>query len=244
MLERAADLFQHNRRRLMALLVREAGRTVQNALNEWREAIDYLRYYALAARGSFETPEHLPGVTGERNELALRGRGVFACIAPWNFPLSIFTGQAAAALAAGNAVLAKPAEQTPLIAAAAVRIFLEAGVPGDVLHLLPGDGARIGQAILSDPRVAGVAFTGSTETAALINRQLAAREGPIPVFIAETGGLNAMIVDFDRLAGTGRAGCRRVGLRQRGTAMFLAADTLPAGRRRRKDARPDHRCHR
>jgi RHH-type transcriptional regulator, proline utilization regulon repressor / proline dehydrogenase / delta 1-pyrroline-5-carboxylate dehydrogenase len=132
--------------------------------------------------------------------LTLRGRGVFACIAPWNFPLSIFTGQIAAALAAGNTALAKPAEQTPLIAAAAVRLLLQAGVPADALHLLPGDGASIGEIMLPDPRLAGVVFTGSTETAVLINRALAGREGPIPVLIAETGGLNAMIVDSTALS--------------------------------------------
>jgi RHH-type transcriptional regulator, proline utilization regulon repressor / proline dehydrogenase / delta 1-pyrroline-5-carboxylate dehydrogenase len=124
---------------------------------------------------------------------------VFMCIAPWNFPLSIFTGQIAAALAAGNSVLAKPAEQTPLIAAASVRLLLEAGVPGNVLHLLPGEGARVGKAVFGDARLAGVAFTGSTETAALINRALAARDGPVPALIAETGGLNAMIVDSTAL---------------------------------------------
>jgi RHH-type proline utilization regulon transcriptional repressor/proline dehydrogenase/delta 1-pyrroline-5-carboxylate dehydrogenase len=199
LLESVAELFQHNRRRLMALLVREAGRTIPDALNEWRESIDYLRFYAQQARRQFESPESLPGVTGERNQLALRGRGVFACIAPWNFPLSIFTGQISAALAAGNSVLAKPAEQTPLIGALAVRLFHESGLPGDVLHLLPGDGARIGEVMLPDPRIAGVAFTGSTETATVINRELAAREGAIPVFIAETGGLNAMIVDSTAL---------------------------------------------
>ena len=198
-LESVAELFQHNRRRLMALLVREAGRTVPDALNEWRESIDYLRYYAQQARRQFESDELLPGVTGERNRLALRGRGVFACIAPWNFPLSIFTGQISAALAAGNAVLAKPAEQTPLIAALALQLFHESGIPGDVLHLLPGDGALIGAAMLPDPRIAGVAFTGSIETATVINRELAARDGAIPVFIAETGGLNAMIVDSTAL---------------------------------------------
>ncbi|HEX5281363.1 MAG TPA: bifunctional proline dehydrogenase/L-glutamate gamma-semialdehyde dehydrogenase PutA [Micropepsaceae bacterium] len=198
-LDRAADLFAQNRPLLLALLVREAGRTVQNAINEWRETVDFLRYYAQQARQLFAAPEPLPGVTGERNQLALHGRGVFACIAPWNFPLSIFTGQIAGALAAGNAVLAKPAEQTPLIAASAVRLLHEAGVPGDVLHFLPGDGARIGKALLPDLRLDGVVFTGSTETAGIINRLLAAREGPIPVLIAETGGQNAMIVDSTAL---------------------------------------------
>ncbi len=198
-LERAADLFEENRALLMALLVREAGRTVPNALGELREAIDFLRYYARQARADFEGSFPQPGVTGESNSLALRGRGVFACIAPWNFPLSIFTGQVAAALAAGNSVLAKPAEQTPLIAAAAVRLLHQAGVPGEVLHLLPGDGARIGKIMLGDARLAGVAFTGSTETARLINRALAARDGAIPTLIAETGGQNAMIVDSTAL---------------------------------------------
>jgi len=198
-LERAADLFEERRALLMGLIVREAGRTVPNALSEVREAVDFLRYYAKEARTHFQGAALLPGITGESNSLALRGRGVFACIAPWNFPLSIFTGQVAGALAAGNAVLAKPAEQTPLIAAAAIRLLHQAGVPGEVLHLVPGDGARIGKIMFADPRLLGVVFTGSTETAALINRSLAARDGPIPALIAETGGLNAMIVDSTAL---------------------------------------------
>jgi RHH-type proline utilization regulon transcriptional repressor/proline dehydrogenase/delta 1-pyrroline-5-carboxylate dehydrogenase len=198
-LERAADLYEDQRPLLMALIVREAGRTVANALGELREAVDFLRYYAKSCREQFGAPMPLPGVAGERNELALHGCGVFACIAPWNFPLSIFTGQVAAALAAGNTVLAKPAEQTPLVAAAAVRLLHEAGVPGDVLHLLPGDGARIGKAIFSGPNLSGVAFTGSTEVGTAIQRALAAREGPIGTLIAETGGLNAMIVDSTAL---------------------------------------------
>ncbi|HEY4266051.1 MAG TPA: bifunctional proline dehydrogenase/L-glutamate gamma-semialdehyde dehydrogenase PutA [Micropepsaceae bacterium] len=198
-LERAAGLFEDRRALLMALIVREAGRTVANALSEWREAVDFLRYYAKEARRHFEGALPLPGVTGEDNRLALRGRGVFACIAPWNFPLSIFTGQIAGALASGNSVLAKPAEQSPLIGAAAVRLLHEAGVPGEVLHFLPGDGARIAKTMLADPRLAGVAFTGSTETAIAINRALAARDGPIAALIAETGGLNAMIVDSTAL---------------------------------------------
>jgi RHH-type proline utilization regulon transcriptional repressor/proline dehydrogenase/delta 1-pyrroline-5-carboxylate dehydrogenase len=198
-LERASDAFEENRPLLMGLLVREAGRTVPNALTELREAVDLLRYYAGEARANFANARPLPGPVGEQNELKLYGRGVFMCIAPWNFPLSIFTGQVAAALAAGNSVLAKPAEQTPLIAAASVRLLLEAGVPGNVLHLLPGDGARIGKIVMTDPRLAGVAFTGSTETAAIVNRTLAARDGPLPALIAETGGLNAMIVDSTAL---------------------------------------------
>ena len=164
-----------------------------------REAVDFLRYYAELARAQFAGPMTLPGPTGERNQLSLAGRGVFACISPWNFPLAIFTGQVAAALAAGNAVIAKPAEQTPLIAFQAVSLLHRAGIPGDVLALLPGDGARIGRQLLSDPRINGVAFTGSNETANLINRALAERRGPIIPLIAETGGMNAMIVDSSAL---------------------------------------------
>ncbi len=199
-LERAADLFEHHRAELMAQIIREGGRTIPAALAELREAADYLRYYALRAGADFASPEALPGPTGERNELALHGRGVFACISPWNFPLAIFTGQIAAALAAGNAVVAKPAEQTPLTAAAAVRLLHQAGIPGDVLHLLPGTGEAVGAPLVADPRVAGVAFTGSTETARLINLELARRPGPIAPLIAETGGQNAMIVDSSALA--------------------------------------------
>ncbi len=198
-LERAADLFEAHRPLLMALAVREAGKTLPNALGEVREAVDFLRYYAARARALFEAPQRLPGPTGEENELSLHGRGVFACISPWNFPLAIFTGQVAGALAAGNGVLAKPAEQTPLIAAAATRLLHEAGVPHEVLHLLPGDGPRIGKALFSDPRLAGVAFTGSTEAAVAINRALAGRDGPLAQLIAETGGQNAMIVDSTAL---------------------------------------------
>src|SRR5690606_21037891 len=137
--------------------------------------------------------------TGERNLLGLRGRGVFVCISPWNFPLAIFTGQVAAALAAGNAVLAKPAEQTPLVAHRAVELLLESGVPPGALHFLPGDGAAIGGRAVADWRVAGVAFTGSGETARIINRTPAARDGPLATFIAETGGQNAMFVDSSAL---------------------------------------------
>ncbi|MBV8776182.1 MAG: bifunctional proline dehydrogenase/L-glutamate gamma-semialdehyde dehydrogenase PutA [Alphaproteobacteria bacterium] len=198
-LDRAAELYERERYALMALVIREGGRPIPAALSELREAADYLRYYAARARADFAAPLALPGPTGERNRLALHGRGVFTCISPWNFPLAIFTGQIAAALAAGNAVVAKPAVQTPLIAAAAVRLLHAAGVPGDVLHLLPGDGARIGGALVADPRVAGVAFTGSTDTARAINLALAKRPGPIVPFIAETGGQNAMIVDSSAL---------------------------------------------
>ncbi len=197
-LDRAADAMEAQRAALMALLVREAGKTIPDALAEVREAVDFCRYYAAQARSGF-TPRVLPGPTGERNELRLSGRGVFVCISPWNFPLAIFMGQVAAALVAGNAVIAKPAEQTPLIAARAVRILLESGVPGDALHLLPGHGAVVGAALVADRRVAGVAFTGSTDTARTIARGLLDRGGAIVPLIAETGGQNAMIVDNSAL---------------------------------------------
>ena len=199
-LERAAYLYEQHRAALMASIIREGGRTIPAALSEVREAVDFLRYYAARARAEFATPQPLPGPTGEHNEIGLHGRGVFACISPWNFPLSIFTGQVAAALAAGNAVIAKPAEQTPLVAATAVRQLLAAGIPGDVLHLLPGDGETVGAALVADSRIAGVAFTGSTETGRAINQSLAARPGLIAPLIAETGGQNAMIVDSSALA--------------------------------------------
>jgi RHH-type proline utilization regulon transcriptional repressor/proline dehydrogenase/delta 1-pyrroline-5-carboxylate dehydrogenase len=200
LLEAAADFYESRMSELMALIIREGGRTIPAALSEVREAVDYLRYYAMRARADFAGPTPLPGPAGERNQIELRGRGVFACISPWNFPLAIFTGQIAAALAAGNAVVAKPAEQTPLIAAAAVRLLLEAGIPGEVLHLLPGTGEAVGAPLVADPRIAGIAFTGSTETARHINLELARRLGPIVPFIAETGGQNAMIVDSSALA--------------------------------------------
>ena len=198
-LESAADLFEADYAGLMALIVREAGKTIGNAQNDLREAVDHLRYAAAEARRQFARPRVLKGPTGELNELSLHGRGVFACISPWNFPLAIFTGQVAGALAAGNAVVAKPAEQTPLVAARAVRVLHRAGVPPDVLHLLPGRGETIGAALVGDPRVDGIAFTGGTETGITINRALAARESPIAKLIAETGGLNAMIVDSSAL---------------------------------------------
>ncbi|HUH86186.1 MAG TPA: bifunctional proline dehydrogenase/L-glutamate gamma-semialdehyde dehydrogenase PutA [Stellaceae bacterium] len=198
-LERAGDLLEERRARFLALIVREGGRTIPDALSELREAVDYCRYYAARARAEFAAPLALPGPTGERNTLSLQGRGVFACISPWNFPLAIFLGQVTAALAAGNAVIAKPAEQTPLVAASAVRLLHEAGVPGDVLHLLPGDGPSVGAPLVADHRLAGIAFTGSTETARAINRALAERPGPIIPFIAETGGENALIADSSAL---------------------------------------------
>ena len=199
LLERAAELFEADRAGLMALLVREACKTLANAQSDLREATDFLRYYAGEARRKFGEPRRLIGPTGERNELSLHGCGVFAAISPWNFPLAIFTGQIAGALAAGNAVVAKPAEQTPLVAARAVRLMHRAGIPPDVLHLLPGRGETVGAALVQDPRISGVVFTGGTDTGIAINRALAARDGPIPKLIAETGGLNAMIVDSSAL---------------------------------------------
>jgi RHH-type proline utilization regulon transcriptional repressor/proline dehydrogenase/delta 1-pyrroline-5-carboxylate dehydrogenase len=196
-LERAAGALEKNRGRLIALLQAEGGKTLDDALSEVREATDFCRYYAAEARRTL-VPERMPGPTGETNELHHRGRGVFVCISPWNFPLAIFLGQVAAALAAGNSVVAKPAEQTPLIAAEAIRLLHEAGVPKTALHVMPGDGA-VGAALTADPHVAGVAFTGSTEVARLINRALAAKDGPIVPLIAETGGINAMIVDATAL---------------------------------------------
>ncbi len=196
-LERAADLYEAHSVDFLYLAVREAGKTIPDAVAELREAVDFLRYYAARAREQFR-PLALPGVTGETNALELHGRGVFACISPWNFPLAIFTGQVAAALAAGNAVVAKPAEQTPLIAMRAVRLLHDAGVPTEVLSLVPGDG-KVGEMLVGQPAIAGVAFTGSTQVARAISRALAAKDGPIAPLVAETGGLNAMIVDSSAL---------------------------------------------
>ncbi|PWV58912.1 bifunctional proline dehydrogenase/L-glutamate gamma-semialdehyde dehydrogenase PutA [Plasticicumulans acidivorans] len=197
-LERAAERFESERAVLLSLLQREAGKTLADAIAELREAVDFCRYYAARARAGFAAPIELPGPTGESNRLEWRGRGVFACISPWNFPLAIFSGQIAAALVTGNTVIAKPAEQTPLIAAVAVRLLHAAGVPVDALQLLPGDG-NVGAALVDDVRIAGVAFTGSTATAWAINRRLAAKNGPIVPLIAETGGLNALVVDSSAL---------------------------------------------
>ena len=194
-LDRVANLYEEHSAALMNLAVREAGKTIGDAVAEVREAVDFCRYYAMRARLDFAAPVELGGPTGERNTISLHGRGTFACISPWNFPLAIFTGQVAAALAAGNAVVAKPAEQTPLIAFLAVTLMHQAGVPANVLHLLPGAGDVVGASLVNDPRVAGVAMTGSTETARRINQSLANRVGPIVPLIAETGGQNAMIAD-------------------------------------------------
>ncbi|MGH8162948.1 MAG: bifunctional proline dehydrogenase/L-glutamate gamma-semialdehyde dehydrogenase PutA, partial [Rhodanobacteraceae bacterium] len=198
-LERAADLLEENRGELIALCVREAGKTIPAAISEVREAADMCRYYAGQARKLFGNPENLPGPTGESNQLFLRGRGVFVCISPWNFPLAIFTGQVAAGLAAGNAVIAKPADQTTLIGHAAVKLLHQAGVPEAALQLVPCKGSVLGNTLLTKPEIAGVCFTGSTETAWTINRTLAARNAPIAALIAETGGQNALIADSSAL---------------------------------------------
>lgn len=198
-LERFADLLEENRAELMALCVREAGKTIPDALGEVREAVDFCRYYAARGRIDFsEEGQILPGPTGESNGLTLHGRGIFVCISPWNFPLAIFIGQVSAALMAGNTVISKPAEQTPLVAMRAVELMHEAGILRGAVNLLPGDG-KIGAALVSHGKVAGVSFTGSTEVAREINRALAAKEGPIVPLVAETGGQNAMIVDSSAL---------------------------------------------
>lgn len=197
-LRKAADALEADTMRFMAILTREAGKTHDDTLAEVREAVDFFRYYAVQAEKEFETAEELPGPTGEANSISLCGCGVFVCISPWNFPLAIFLGQVAAALAAGNAVIAKPAEQTCIVAHEAVKILYDAGVPTDILMLALGDG-KVGAALTSHKDVAGVAFTGSTEVARIINRTLAAKDGPIVPLIAETGGQNVMFVDSTAL---------------------------------------------
>lgn len=194
-LQNAADLLERQRLELVSLCMREGGRCLRDAFAEVREAVDLCRYYAAGAIELFGKPQSLPGPTGEHNQLFHYGRGVFVCISPWNFPIAIFIGQIAAALVSGNTVIAKPALQTSLTAMACVRLLHQAGIPDNVLHFLPGDGAEIGRLLLSDPCVAGVAFTGSSATAQVINRQLASRPGAIAALIAETGGQNVMIAD-------------------------------------------------
>ncbi|MFC7378064.1 bifunctional proline dehydrogenase/L-glutamate gamma-semialdehyde dehydrogenase PutA [Brevundimonas sp. GCM10030266] len=194
-----ADALEADMDRLVALLSREAGKTLNDGVAEVREAADFCRYYAMLAERDFGGAQELKGPVGEINSLVLHGRGIFACISPWNFPLAIFTGQIAAALAAGNAVLAKPAEQTPLIAAEAVRLYYKAGLDANLLALVPGRGETVGSALVSHPGIDGVAFTGGTDTATAINKALAARPGAIIPFIAETGGLNGMFVDTTAL---------------------------------------------
>jgi RHH-type transcriptional regulator, proline utilization regulon repressor / proline dehydrogenase / delta 1-pyrroline-5-carboxylate dehydrogenase len=197
-LRRAADAMEQRLPTLCALLVKEAKKTWGDAIAEVREAVDFLRYYAVEAE-RIQAPIELPGPTGESNTLRLIGRGAWVCISPWNFPLAIFTGQVAAALVTGNTVLAKPAEQTPAIAQAAVDLLHAAGVPADALQLLHGPGETVGAALVAQPGVAGVVFTGSTPVAKAIQRALAAKDGPIVPLIAETGGINAMLVDSTAL---------------------------------------------
>jgi RHH-type proline utilization regulon transcriptional repressor/proline dehydrogenase/delta 1-pyrroline-5-carboxylate dehydrogenase len=197
-LDRCADRIEAAMPEWVSMLVLEAGKTIADALAEVREAVDFCRYYAVRARQGLAEPTVLSGPTGETNRLSLHGRGVIVCISPWNFPLSIFLGQVTAALVAGNAVVAKPAEQTPLIAMRATRLLLDSGVPGDVVHCLPGDGG-IGALIVRHPATAGVAFTGALDTARVIQRGIAERSGPIVPLIAETGGVNVMLVDSSAL---------------------------------------------
>jgi RHH-type proline utilization regulon transcriptional repressor/proline dehydrogenase/delta 1-pyrroline-5-carboxylate dehydrogenase len=199
LLERTADLYEGHAEKFYSLCIREAGKTLIDAVLEVREAVDFLRFYASEARRQFTRPLPLPGPTGEQNELRLHGRGVIAAISPWNFPLAIFTGLTSAPLAAGNAVIAKPAGQTPLIAALAVELMHQAGIPKEVVQLAPGSGRVVGGTLTAHPLLSGVVFTGSTETARMINRTLAERDGPIIPFVAETGGQNAMIVDSSAL---------------------------------------------
>lgn len=198
-LKQFADLLEQNMTHLMCMAIREAGKSIPNSVGEIREAIDFCRYYASECLRHFSKPQTLHGITGELNQIELHGRGIFICISPWNFPLAIFLGQITAALAAGNVVIAKPAEQTPLIATFAIELLYQAGCPRNVVQLLPGKGDVIGAKLVNDPRIAGVMFTGSTETAQFINSCLAKRTGPIIPFIAETGGQNTMIVDSSAL---------------------------------------------
>jgi RHH-type proline utilization regulon transcriptional repressor/proline dehydrogenase/delta 1-pyrroline-5-carboxylate dehydrogenase len=197
-LRATADRMQEELPRLCAVLVKEGFKCWGDAVAEVREAVDFLRYYANEAERSL-LPVALPGPTGESNVLRLTGRGAWVCISPWNFPLAIFTGQVAAALVTGNTVLAKPAEQTPAIATEAVRLLHAAGVPADALQLLHGAGETVGAALVAEPRIAGVVFTGSTQVAKIIQRALAAKDGPIVPLIAESGGINAMLVDSTAL---------------------------------------------
>ncbi|MCF6807812.1 bifunctional proline dehydrogenase/L-glutamate gamma-semialdehyde dehydrogenase PutA [Thiotrichales bacterium 19S9-12] len=199
-LEKMADLLEKNMPEMMSIAINEAGKTLANAQAEVREAVDFCRYYANEARAHFLEPKQLPGPTGELNEISLHGRGVVVCISPWNFPLAIFLGQVAASLAAGNVVLAKPAEQTPIIAYEAVKLLYKAGIPKDVLQLLPGQGETVGAKLINYPSIQGVVFTGSTEVARIIQKTLAQKEGAIVPLIAETGGQNAMVVDSSALA--------------------------------------------
>ncbi|MFW6346049.1 MAG: bifunctional proline dehydrogenase/L-glutamate gamma-semialdehyde dehydrogenase PutA, partial [Halomonas sp.] len=197
---RLGDLMETHMAELMTLCSREGGKLLTDGVDEIKEAVDFCRYYAMKAEALFGEPMPLPGPTGESNQLMLGGKGVFAAISPWNFPVAIFCGQVVAAAVAGNTVLAKPAEQTSIVAHRVIELLHEAGMPRDVVQLLPGDGPTVGSVLTGDPRITGVVFTGGTATAQIINRALAAREGaPLPALIAETGGMNAMIVDSTAL---------------------------------------------
>ena len=195
-----ADLLEEQMPRFMAIAITEAGKTLHNAIDEVREAIDFCRYYAVQAEADFSSPVSLPGPTGEDNTISLHGRGVIVCISPWNFPLAIFLGQVVAAIAAGNTVVAKPAEQTPLIAYEAVKLLYKAGVPKNVVQLVLGRGDIVGAAMIENKYNAGVIFTGSTEVASIIQRQLASKEGAILPLIAETGGQNVLVADSSSLS--------------------------------------------
>lgn len=198
-IEAFADLLEKNSPELLALACLEAGKTWNDGIAEIREAVDFCRYYAKMAIRLMANPQRLHGYTGELNELSLHGRGTILCISPWNFPLAIFTGQVVAALVTGNCVIAKPAEQTTLMAAFAVGLMHQAGIPDKVLQMLPGTGEAVGASLVADKRIKGIIFTGSTQTAAMINKTIAARGGEIIPLIAETGGMNAMIVDSSAL---------------------------------------------
>ena len=232
-LDNYANLLQQNRAEAKALCIREAGKTIPDALAEVREAVDFARYYAARARSDFAAPVRLPGPTGENNTLALAARGVFACISPWNFPLAIFSGQLLAALAAGNAVIAKPAEQTPLIAAFAVRLMHRAGIPADVLQFLPGPGGTVGAALTGAEGIAGVAFTGSSGTARLIAKSLAAKPGTLAPRKRRDGRAKRDDRRFQRPPRAGRRRRGDVGLFQRRAALLLPARGLSPGRNRR-----------
>jgi RHH-type transcriptional regulator, proline utilization regulon repressor / proline dehydrogenase / delta 1-pyrroline-5-carboxylate dehydrogenase len=199
MLRTMADLCETHRDELISLAIREAGKTIHDALSEVREAVDFCRYYAAQAEDLLSFPATLPGYTGELNTLGFEARGTIVCISPWNFPLAIFLGQVTAALVTGNCVIAKPAEQTPLMAAKAVELLYKAGVPREVLHFLPGPGEVVGDKLIKDKRIDGVVFTGSTNTARLIAKNLNEAHQSIVPLIAETGGMNAMLVDSSAL---------------------------------------------
>ena len=197
-IDRLADLLEANRAELIALTCLEAGKTLPDCISEIREAVDFCRYYAAQARRLGEVGL-LPGPTGEKNELYFQSRGVFLCISPWNFPIAIYLGQIAAALVTGNTVIAKPAEQTSLVAYRILQLMYEAGIPTSVVQFVPGDGEKLGPDLLAHPDIAGVVFTGSCHTAQVINRQLAARSGALIPLIAETGGQNVLIADSSAL---------------------------------------------